>query len=141
MRFTVIGDIYMDCDETRWYRRRLADAPQEVQDAVEFHTHDEFERELVRKYPITMSIVTYDLSREGLEWMHENFAIYPTDTQTGGIIGGDGGFGWTPAMCWEHEGVASFGTVYGTPWPETVVPITRGHSWDRVANALMRVYG
>lgn len=139
----MVGDLYMTVQEARWYRARFAkgEFPEGV--TATFTTHDDYERDLVRKYPIVMAIRAYEIEREAFERAKDDFGLYPTDTKTMGIMGGDGGIGWTPAMAWEHESDAyngSFGSCYVTPWPETVRPITHGHSWERVTNAIYNHY-
>lgn len=123
----------------RWQRNQMANAP----DGISFtmQTHDEYERELTRFYPIKVTITAYEIDRDAMHWLVDNAWLYPDDTPTGGIIGGDGGFGWTPAINFEHDGAPeSFGSVYVTPWPETVRPITYGHDWERVARAVVSTF-
>lgn len=155
MKFTVIGDIYMTVNEARRWRARIRATesarqgfpvsprytimPEGVE--MDLSTHDEYERELTRKYPICLAIRAYEVDRDTFETVISEFGMYAESTPTGGILGGDGGIGWTPAIAFNCEGdYDSFGQAYVTPWPETVRPITRPHSWERVAGAVFRTY-
>jgi hypothetical protein len=143
MKFTVIGEIYCNANEARRMRARGREL--EANGVyVDLSTHNELDRELVRHYPICATIRAYEIDREAFKRVTDDFALYPTDTENGGILGGDGGIGWTPAIVFEHEPDAYNGSfasgIYVTPWPETVRPITHGHDWERVKRAVINTF-
>lgn len=109
---------------------------------VDISTHNDWDRELTRRYPIVATIRAYEVSREALAAVCDEFGLSPDETPTGGVIGGDGGHGWAPAVNFEQETgyMESFGNAYVVPWPEIVRPITRGHDWDRVARAVINTF-
>jgi len=117
------------------------DIPESVM--IDVSINHEYEREITRQYPFLVTIRAYEISREDMDRAVDQFALYPTDTETGGVIGADGGIGWAPAINFEHEPDAyneTFGNAYVVPWPDTVRPITHDHDWGRVKRAVISTY-
>lgn len=142
MKFTAIGEITCTVQTARRWRRmiRRGELPEGVYADLSVET--EYERGLVRKYPIRVEIRAYEITEEAMRALQSEAGLWPTDTPTMGTLGADGGIGWAPAVCFDVEASdnESFGSVYVTPWPETVRPITRGHSWERVARAVVNTF-
>jgi hypothetical protein len=142
MKFTAIGDITCDVRTARHWRRliRRNELPEGVY--ADLSIEDEYDRELVRKYPIRVTIRGYEITETAMRALQSEAELWPSDTPTMGTLGADGGYGWAPAVCFDVESSdnGSFGSVYVTPWPETARPITRGHSWERVARAVVNTF-
>lgn len=137
----MFGELYCTVDEARRWRARIRRNELPAGLELDLSVTEDFDRELIRQYPICLTIRSYQMDREAFEEALTDLALYPDETPTGGVIGGDGGFGWTPAVNFDYEGDNTmFGHVYVVPWPHTVRELTRPHSWDRVAGAIFRKY-